>query len=188
MVIRRRFCRTLLGFGYAQQGASQGRSKSSADELATLTFTPSNNGVAVLGTTTVTFSGNAVTSTTAGDAQLALVASGGGFVAPYISPTATSSCASGTCTATFVFTPSQGLVNGTPVTYALILNDAAGTAVAGGRELCKSLRNYRQLCGYPVRGWQLWYDGQRCWLAFIVPLPDPDLWRSVLAGLLVLTS
>jgi hypothetical protein len=122
-----------LGFSYAQVGVSQGRSKSSADELATLTFTPSNSGVGVITTTTVTFSGNAATTTTAGDAELALV-SGSGFVAPYITPVATSSCnGSNSCTATFSFTPSQGLVNGTPVTYALILNDAAGTTVAGGQ-------------------------------------------------------
>jgi hypothetical protein len=123
-----------LGFTFAPQGATQGRSKSSADELATLTFAPSNGGVGVLTTTTITFSGNAATSTTAADAQLALVSpSGQGFVAPYISPVASTSCnGSNSCTATFSFTGTQGLINGAAQTYALILNDANGTSVAGG--------------------------------------------------------
>jgi hypothetical protein len=123
----------ILGFSYAQQGASTGRSKSASDELATLTFTPSNGGSAVLGTTTVTFSGSAVGTSTATNAVLAIV-QGSGFGTQYSPATTTACTPGGTCTATWNFNSSTGQVNGSPVTYALVLNETGnGTVAATGQ-------------------------------------------------------
>jgi hypothetical protein len=122
----------VLNFAYTQNGASTGRSKSASDELTTLTFTPSSNGTLVLNTTTITFSGSAVGTSTAANATLALV-QGSGFGTP-IAPATTTTCTpGGTCTATWSFTQSQGQFS-TPQTYALILNETGnGTVAASGQ-------------------------------------------------------
>jgi hypothetical protein len=101
--------------------------------LATLTFTPSNGGSAVLGTTTVTFSGSAVGTSTATNAVLAIV-QGSGFGTQYSPATTTACTPGGTCTATWNFNSSTGQVNGSPVTYALVLNETGnGTVAATGQ-------------------------------------------------------
>jgi len=122
----------ILSFSYAQVGAAVGRSKSASDELATLTFTPSNGGSAILNTSTITFSGTAVNTGTAQNSSLVLV-QGGGFGQQFL-PAATTSCSvAGTCSATFDFTTSTGQVNGSAVTYALVLNETgSGTVAATG--------------------------------------------------------
>ncbi len=123
----------ILGFSYTQQGASTGRSKSANDELTTMTFTPSNSGSAVLNTVVVTFSGSAVGTSTATNAVLALV-QGSGFGTQYTPATTTACSPGGTCTATFTFTSANGQINGSPVTYAFVLNETGnGTVAATGQ-------------------------------------------------------
>jgi hypothetical protein len=122
----------ILQVSYAAVGATVGRSKSSADELATLTFTPTNNGSAVLQTTTITFSGSAVSTTTAQDATLAIV-QGTGFGTPFSPATTTACTPGGTCSATFNFTGSAGQIQ-SPTSYAVILNETGnGTIAATGQ-------------------------------------------------------
>jgi len=127
-------------------GSTNGRTKSSIDNIATVTLTPNAAGAAMLQTLKLTFSGNAVATSSAASSSynsgsyglpnnITLLDSNNNDVVGSDSASATSSCSSqSSCTMTWTFasTPtSTGAfdISG-PYTFTVRLNDQAGNATA----------------------------------------------------------
>ena len=121
----------VLSFSGAVNGSVTSRPKSTADQLATITFTPVNSGSVAVNTTTLTLSGSAISAT--GSIATAFATS----TYLYLNGTkylpATTSCASQSCTITWNF--GSGIsgfqANGSPVTFQLYADTQDNTVVAG---------------------------------------------------------
>jgi len=121
-----------LVFSAAQLGGTSNRSKSTGDQLATLTFTPGNGGALAINTSTITFTGNAISSTVSsaqafGDSMYLLL-NGTKY-----SPASGTCMGPSNCSVTWNF--GSGIsgfqVNGSPVTFTLVADDFDNTVVAG---------------------------------------------------------
>jgi hypothetical protein len=127
-----------LAFSWVPVGATNGRGKSTNDEIADLTFGAANGGSLLLNTTTVSFSGSALSSSTSGSIG---VAANAGLMAsvqllgPSGSPVTVASSSpacdgtAGTCWVTFNF-GSNAQVNGNQ-TYKLTINDSEAASALG---------------------------------------------------------
>ncbi len=125
--------RTVLTPSATVLGNTTNRTKSSVDNLATVTFTANTAGSAMLKTLKLTFSGSAVaTSTFVG--ALTLRDTNNNDVVVSDNATTTSNCASqSSCTVTWTFATSTTpfiISGGSSYTFTVQLNDTAGTVVA----------------------------------------------------------
>jgi len=120
-----------LVFSSTAVGATNGRGKSTNDEVADVTFNAANSGSLLLNNATFTFQGSAASST--GDAfinSVKLLDPSGNAVTRVSTGTVASGCeaSGGSCTVTFSFAGRQ--VNGAQ-TYKLTVDDSKETIASG---------------------------------------------------------
>jgi Putative peptidoglycan binding domain len=133
--------RNSLTFSSAQNGATTNRSKSASDQLATLTFTPNNSGQITLNTLVLTFTGNALASSTgANDAAFAsstylALGTPGNFTGTTFAPASATCVTSVSCTVQWNFGSSISgyQIQNSPVTFTLVANTSQNVGVAVGQ-------------------------------------------------------
>jgi len=136
--------RTTLTPSAAALGTTSGRTKSSVSNIATVTFSPNSSGPALLKTLKLTFSGNAIATSTAASttynggtaglpSNITLLDVNNNDVVGSDNATATSTCTTQTaCTVTWTFqsspTGTGAFVLSSPYTFTVRLNDQTGNA------------------------------------------------------------
>jgi len=132
--------RTVVTPSATTLGAASNRTKSSVDNLATVTFTANSAGSSLLKTLKLTFTGSAVTSTL--PANVTLRDTNNGDVVASDNATVTSTVVGSTATMTWTFATSTAgtfvISGGTSYTFTVQSNDTAGMT-AGSSNLTQGL-------------------------------------------------
>ena len=127
--------RTVLTPSATALGTLSGRVKTSVDNLATVTFTANNAGSAELSSTTITFSGSAISTSTVATTTFTLLDVNNVNVtnAASFGAVQSGSCSGSSCTVTWTFPTSTPMVvsAGSSYTFTVRANDTNFTVASG---------------------------------------------------------